>query len=333
MFYTVTLNPTLDRTMGFPGLRVGMLNRATSSRTDLSGKGVNVSRALHVFGIDSVVMGFQAGVYGRILAEGLCGEGFVCDLVQVEGETRSNVTVIDEARGVTTKLNEPGPTVSEADIAAFGDRLLSRLNEGDVCIFSGSLPAGAPDDTYARLIAGAGANGARTVLDTSGSALAAGCEAGPWLVKPNDIEAVELLSGSRAAAGSSFTAIESPESGPFGDAALLEAMGAILALGPRICLLTLGSEGAAYAAASGSESEPGVWWGRPPRVREVSAVGAGDAALAGMLWAWREGLANDKIVRWAVASGTAAAMEDGSGMPSLPRIREAYAQVEVMRLN
>ncbi len=40
MIYTVALNPAIDRTMHFPGLVFGGLNRASASRADLGGKGV-----------------------------------------------------------------------------------------------------------------------------------------------------------------------------------------------------------------------------------------------------------------------------------------------------
>jgi len=194
MIYTVTLNPTLDRTIHFPRLAVGELNRATSTRTDLSGKGINVSIALRLYGIDSVITGFCAGATGRILVEGLRDGGYACDFVVVDGETRSNITVIDDACGVTTKLNEPGPTITPDDLRTFEARLMANVAKGDLCVFSGNLPPGAPTDTYARLISALKSHGVLTVLDTSGDALAVGCSAGPDFLKPNLVEAVELVS-------------------------------------------------------------------------------------------------------------------------------------------
>ena len=126
MIYTITLNPSIDRTMHFPQLAIGELNRATRTRSDFSGKGVNVSVALARFGLDSVAMGFMAGAYGRVLVPGLEAMGLQCDFVEVPGETRSNVTVIDTATGVTTKLNEPGPTVTPEDLARRSRRAWAR---------------------------------------------------------------------------------------------------------------------------------------------------------------------------------------------------------------
>ncbi len=309
MIYTITLNPTIDRTMRFSRLSVGDLNRATYSRTDLSGKGVNVSIGLRMFGVPSVAMGFAAGVSGRVLVDGLRAQGYDCDFVVVEGETRSNITVIDDTHGVTTKLNEAGPAISEADMIALEARLMERVGANDICVFSGNLPPDAPADTYARLIESVRRRGALAVLDTSGQALAAGCVAAPDLLKPNTDEASELT-------GRSF---DGPEQWSAG-------LAAILAMGPRRVLLSADSRGAAYV------DDGSVWAAQPPEIREVSAVGAGDALLSGALWAWQQGLPSREVTRWAVATGTAAATIEGSALPTLRQVTAVYAGVRTYRL-
>jgi len=310
MIYTVTLNPTIDRTMHFPRLAIGELNRASSSRIDLSGKGVNVSVALRIFGVQTVLLGISAGVFGRMLVDGLRAQGFECHFYDVDGETRSNVTVIDDATSVTTKLNEPGPTVTEADLAAFMELLASRIVARDLVVLSGSLPPGAPVATYARLIEGIQARGGMAVLDTSGPALEAGCAAYPEWIKPNLDEARELV-------GMPFARPDH----------LAPGVRAILALGPRRVLLSLGSRGAVLG------DEQGIWWAQPPSIAEISAVGAGDALMAGALWAsFCRGFSPPEVARWAVASGTAAAMQDGTSMPTRAQIEEVYRHVTASAL-
>jgi len=291
MIYTVTLNPTIDRTMHFPRLVVGELNRATHSRSDFSGKGVNVSVALSRLGLDSVAMGLMAGAYGQVLVAGLRAMGLTCDFVEVAGETRSNVTVIEDSTGRSMKLNESGPPASPEVLAALEERLATLLSPGDIVVLAGSLPPGAPVDMYARIIDVAHGCGARVALDSSGPALAAGCRAAPDLVKPNEHEAAELLGRSLS-----------------GD--LCETLRALRALGPQRVLLSLGAAGAAYSDGMG------CWRASPPPITEVNNVGAGDAALAGALAAWAEGAPPEGIVRMAVATGTAAACLDGTAFPS-----------------
>ncbi len=307
MNFTVTLNPSLDRTLHFPAVAWGAVNRASSSALDLSGKGVNVSIALRQLGHESVIMGLAAGAFGRVLVEGLEAQGYRCAFVATPGETRSNVTVIEDGTGRSMKLNEAGPPASSEALAELEARLSALLSPGDIVALAGSLPPGAPVDTYARLTAVAHARGALVALDSSGPALAAGCRAAPDLIKPNEHEAAELLGGSL-------------------HDTLPVTLSALRALGPARVLLSLGAGGAAYADADG------CWRAAPPPVREVNAVGAGDAALAGALAAWAEGLPADEHLRWAVATGTAAACLDGTAFPTREAVAALYERIGVESL-
>ncbi|MGC9360824.1 MAG: 1-phosphofructokinase [Anaerolineae bacterium] len=305
MIYTVTLNPSIDRTLHLRGLRVGELNRADSAAIDLAGKGVNVSVALRALGLESVLLGFAGGATGRYLVDGLRERGYTCAFQQVRGETRSNLTVVDDASGQVTKLNEPGPMVSPTDLDALM-ATIERIGDGDVCVLSGSLPPGAPSDTYARLISTLRSQGAHVALDASGAALAEGLMARPDLIKPNLAEARDLLDVS----------LNGPQ-------AWAEAVHALRERGARHVVLSLGKQGAV------SDEGGSTLWARPPVIEEASPVGAGDALLAGWLYARERGLDETERLRWAVACGTAAAGLDGSRMPCQEAVEEMRLQVEV----
>ena len=60
-------------------------------------------------------------------------------------------------------------------------------------MLAGSLPPGAGDDLYARLIADLGRRGVPVVLDAEGEAMLAGVRAGASMVTPNEREAEELV--------------------------------------------------------------------------------------------------------------------------------------------
>jgi len=305
MIYTVTLNPSIDRTLHLQGLRVGELNRAESVGIHLAGKGVNVSVALRKLGLESVLLGFVGGATGRYLADGLRGRGYTCEFQQVKGETRSNLTLVDDASGQVTKLNEPGPMVSSADV----DALVGRLEDiagGDVCVLSGSLPPGAPSDAYARIVRKLRSQGVYVALDASGSALMEGLAAAPDLIKPNLAEARELLAED----------LDDSK-------AWAKAVHALQRRGAGHVVLSLGKQGAI------SDDGSGALWARPPAIKEASPVGAGDALLAGWLYAREQGADERERLRWAVACGTAAAMLDGSCMPSKERVEGMRLRVEV----
>ncbi|MFO7697112.1 MAG: 1-phosphofructokinase [Anaerolineae bacterium] len=306
MIVTVTLNPSLDRTVHFPGVAWGAVNRASRSALDLSGKGVNVSIALRQLGHESVIVGLAAGAFGRVLVEGLQAQGYRCEFVETAGETRSNVTVIEDGTGRSMKLNEAGPPAPPEALAALEARLAGLLSPGDIVALAGSLPPGAPVDTYARLVDVAHGCGALVALDSSGPALAAGCRAAPDLIKPNEHEAAELVGHPL-------------------ETDLSETLNALRALGPGRVLLSLGATGAAYADGTG------CWRATPPPITEVNNVGAGDAALAGAIAAWSEGAPPEEILRLAVATGTATACLDGTAFPPRAAVKDVYCRVTVTR--
>ncbi len=306
MLYTITLNPTLDKTLSVPRLRPGEVHRARFIRQDIGGKGINVSRALAALGIASRPIGFLGGATGLAMRHGLAAAGYDAAFIEVTGETRQNLTLLDEATGVYTKINEPGPTVGPAHLAAMADLVASLARPGDLWAFCGSLPPGAPDDFYAALIAIVQAAGGLAFLDTSGPALAAGLAVRPYGIKPNSEEAVEALGRPVISDEDHITAAR-----------------ALQALGPAVVCLTRGAQGLVLAL------DDEVVIAAPPPVTAASPVGAGDATLAGLLWATLDGCDAAETARRAVACGTAAAMQEGTGVGERALVEELLSRVQL----
>lgn len=307
--FTVTLNPGLDRTLTVAALQENCVLRAQESRLDWGGKGFNVSRALQALGGSSVVMGLVGGFTGQMLSQGLHELGLETDLVAIQGETRTNTVIQEADSGRYVKVNEAGPPVAAADLAALQSAITARLAPGAHWVFCGSLPPGAPVDTYATLVRTVQAAGAHAYLDSSGAALAAGCGAGPFLVKPNVEEAAELT-------GIAITGVRSAT----------EAAAWFLARGAATVALSLGAEGLLLARRESAVHA------RPPAVPVQTLVGVGDALLAGLVDGFNRGLAMDAIAAWGVACGTAAAMTPGVGVGSLAAVQELAAAVTVTRI-
>ena len=107
MIVTLTLNPSLDRTLEVDRLIRGSVLRTSSPTLEAGGKGVNVARALSANGIPCLAVLPVGGGEGAELSVRLHSAGVDARLVPVAGRTRSNITVA-EADGTVTKLNEPG---------------------------------------------------------------------------------------------------------------------------------------------------------------------------------------------------------------------------------
>jgi 1-phosphofructokinase family hexose kinase len=308
MIITVTLNPTLDKTLSVPRLEPGAVHRAQILRQDLGGKGINVSRALRAIGIDSRITGFIGGCTGQVMQSGLLATGFDVHFVEVEEETRQNITLLDEASGQYTKINEPGPGISPRHIAAFQAMVDQMARPADLWAFCGSLPPGAPSDLYARLIQQVQTQGGRAFLDTSGRAFRDGLPACPFAIKPNSEEAAEFLGLP-----------------VYGDDEHCAAARRLQSQGVELVALTRGAQGLVLAM------DGEVLIATPPPVAARSPIGAGDAALAGLLWAVSDGCGPIETARRAVACGTAAAMQEGTGVGDRLLVEKLLDQVRVTR--
>ena len=154
MILTVTLNVALDRTVAVPRMALGNRHRVVDTRRAAGGKGVNIARALKCLGEPVIATGFAAGPTGARIRELLDAEQVLHDFVEVAGDSRTNLSVVDPTSGEQTEINERGPQVTAADLERFKERLLYLAGGAEICVIAGSLPPSAEADHYAELIAG-----------------------------------------------------------------------------------------------------------------------------------------------------------------------------------
>ena len=288
MIVTLTLNPSLDRTIEVAELVRGAMVRAGTARLDPGGKGVNVSRALAAHGVATRVVLPRSGPEGERLTALLAGAGIDVAAVPVSGATRSNVA-LTEPDGTVTKINESGSPLRESEVDDIVAAVQAAAVGADWVVASGSLPPGVPDKFYARLCQLFADTGVRVAVDTSGPALKATLTARPALVKPNREELTE-------AAGYPVETL--------GDA--VRAAQDLRTAGAGAVLASLAAHGAVLV------DEAGVSYGRSTVRRPRSSVGAGDAMLAGFL---ATGAAGPKALAEALSWGAAAVALPGSRMP------------------
>jgi 1-phosphofructokinase family hexose kinase len=245
---TLTPNPAVDRTVSIPALVRGEVLRASAPLIEASGKGVNVTKALLGNGHAAKAV----LVADRQLRE-LLNHAEV-PFEAIDGAVRTNVSLL-EPDGTVTKVNEPGPELSEEDRRRLLEMTLAA--GGDVIAASGSLPPGTPSDFYAELV---DRSSKPVAVDTSGPALKAVIGARPMLVKPNLDELAELVGRRPQTLAEAITAAD-----------------AVRADGARAVLVSLGADGAVLV------DEHGATHGETIVDRPRNTVGAGDALLAGFL--------------------------------------------------
>ena len=131
MIYTLTLNPAMDKTVVIENLTCGNVNRIQSVRTDVGGKGINVSKCLKSLGCDSTAVAFWGGATGHRGIDFLHENGIGSLAVQVGEDTRTNIPGVFAAGDIRTKTVRPVITAAaDGAVAAHGaEEYLAETNQ------------------------------------------------------------------------------------------------------------------------------------------------------------------------------------------------------------
>ena len=194
MILTVTLNPCIDRTLTVFNFREGGTTPVSATRTEIGGKGLNVSRALKNLGAPTLCLGFSHEKGGSDLRSTLDESAIPYDLEEIPGELRMNIKIFDESNRTMSELNDKGCPVSEDAVNRMIDRIVSHFKDAELLVLAGSVPPGVPADIYKILLEKAKDYDLPVILDASGALLLNGIEGKPWLIKPNIDELSATLS-------------------------------------------------------------------------------------------------------------------------------------------
>ena len=296
MILTITPNPTLDRAVFVPHFRLGAIVRGEREVLVPSGKGVDVSLVLHTLGHPTLASGLQAGRQGRLAVDLLTERGVPHDFVWAEGETRHATVLIDAASGTQSTISTATLHATRAHLDDLLDVVEAHIGQATYAVLAGSLPPGWPATAYLELLSVCRSAGVPTLLDTSGTALAATLNASdgtiPDVVKINSRELLDVL--DHVVAAPSGGALLDPQAQLRSTAALVREP-----QGNAAVVVTLGSQGAIAA------TESGMWHCRAPHQNVVNDAGAGDALAAGLALARSHGQGWDAALRLGTALAAA----------------------------
>lgn len=302
-------NLAIDSYYVFDEFRVGGVNRAHQAWHSAGGKGPNTARALTQLGGKAIVIGCAGGREGRFVQEELEREGIAHDLAWFTGETRRCSTLVMPARRETTVALAPGSLVGPEMVDALLARLVRNAGRGVFAVLTGSLPPGLPDDFYAQAVRLLNADGGRiTCLDSTGAVLRLASEAGPQWVKVN-LQEFQLAFGG--CAGGMWGCLE-------------RVYKRMVDWGVRLLIVTDGAHGAYFLAASGERFQV-----QTPLTEWVSAVGAGDTFLAGLLLATQHGKSLLDAARYASAAAAANLMKVGCGFLDLDDVASLLEKTQI----
>jgi 1-phosphofructokinase len=289
----------MDKTLIIDNFTLGEVNRAPSVRYDIGGKGINVSKVLKNFGIDSICTGFLGGMWEEEFRKELTARGIRDEFIRIKGNTRTNTKIVDTVNKTYTDINEAGPEITKEEFEAFIDYYTDICKPGDIVVLSGGVSKDISKDIYARLIMIAKAKGATVILDADGELLEKALEEKPDIIKPNEHELEKLFN----------KAIVTREQ-------LIETVYSLRNNGISKILVSLGDKGAMYVTKNGTFDVEGF------KVNVKSTVGAGDSMVAALVYSLINGYDDVQTLNFANACGAASVTLDGTEACTLEQVKE-----------
>ncbi len=310
MIVTVTLNPAVDESYIVEDFSPGGWFRAGSSQKSPGGKGINVSLLLDQLGHESAAMGFLAGFSGDYIRDDLRRRRITTNFVHVQGDTRSNVYIIDKLGRVETGISETGPSIPPDALNRFMANYKRMLSRASTVVLGGSIPPGVPQDIYRDLISMANEAGITTFVDAAGPAFMAAIDAAPSFAKV-DHRFMSQLSGK------SLFSLDS----------LMEA------------ITDIHQHGAGWAVSSYHIygdlffTPKGIFLATMGDKKEVvSMFSAGDALVAGLVVANEEGMDVEEAIRFSMACAMEDATHVEKGVGSRENVNRYMDRVDIEKL-
>jgi len=299
---TLTLNPAVDKSVKVDGLLPENKLICHSINRQAGGGGINISRVLKRLSVNSTCVFTMGGDNGKFLNQELINSNIKTLPVKTQSWTRENLSVVDTLTNLQYRFGMPGSKLTEKEKTIIINTVSKQLLVGDMLVLSGSLAEDISTNFYAEIIRSLATKKIKIVLDTSGKALTDALKENVFLIKPNQRELAQL-------AGKEF--LDSQEQEEF-------AKSLVKAGRVNYVVVSLGSRGALIVC------KDGINYQTAPSVEVKSTIGAGDSMLAGIIYGILENESQQNILKWGVACGTAATMQEGTDLAQLDNINAAF---------
>lgn len=309
MIVTVTMNPAIDKTIELDKFVHGGLNRISNPVVDAGGKGINVSKTIQNLGGESIATGFLGDEGKEIILNYLNKHHIKNDFVIVDGVTRTNMKIM-ESDGSLTEVNEQGMIVPEKKVDELIEKLLSYAGKDTLFVLAGSIPQGVSTDIYANITFRLKEKGANVFVDADGALFRETLKAVPSMIKPNQVELTEYF--------------QVPEDSS--EEVLLELGETLLKEGVKAIAISRGKDGALFLFQDHIYRCEGL------KVEVHSTVGAGDAMVAALCYAWDKGDTQENCIRLSVATSAGAVTTVGTRPPELSLVNELQKKVKIEKI-
>ncbi|MBN8538953.1 MAG: 1-phosphofructokinase family hexose kinase [Parachlamydiales bacterium] len=319
----ITPNPALDIGGTVDRLIADEKNYVLNETRSAGGNGINAARIAHCLGAKVTALGFLGGPTGSEIEKLLDGQKVTHNFVRTIGNTRINLTISNNETHSQTRLSFPGPEIERTEFRKL-QQLCNGINPSSIVLIGGSLPKGIGPQDIELLVEKVKKRGHFFIVDMPGPHLRSIISCRPFLIKPNLSEFQELI-------GKNVRSIRTVL--PFARE-----------LSKSISLVCVSSvEGGALLVTKNK-----AWFGKIPKVKVRSTVGAGDSMVGAMAAAlesykiqkmnkesidWFLEANGSELLRWGLAASCATLVKQGMVLGDRKSILKYRPMIEIKEIN
>lgn len=305
MIYTLTLNPAVDYYIDMESFEEGDLNKVNNAYTLAGGKGINVSKVLKNFNIESIALGFCGGFTGDYIKKDIKECGIKENFIYLEEATRINIKL--KTSKSESEIAGKSPNISKEKVHELLNYIKNNIKENDILVLSGSVPNSIESSIYKDIISNANKN-IKVILDARDEAFKIGLKEKVFLTKPNKKELGEYFNKK----------IESTDD-------IIKYARELIKDGSKNVIVSLGKDGSVLV----TENE--VYIGNAPKGKLISSVGAGDSMVAGIVYGLSNNLSIVDSYKYAIASGSSTACSEM--LTTFENMNKFLEKVEIKKIN
>lgn len=316
MIISLTLNPSVDYLYEIDSFQLGKLNRFKNPVRMVGGKGINAGRTASILGSKVWATGVLAGKNGELVRSILEKEEFSKDFLDIDGETRNAITIMHN-NGIQTEMIEVGPYVNEITEEEILRKIIQQSNIStniEVICLCGSVNSKNENlyQNFIKIIKKRLGNDIKILADISRTQLKNVLESDykPYFIKPNIHEFSEIID----------TVVTTK------DEIVYHLKNSTLFDGVPLIIVSCGEDGA--IAKFNNE----IYDLKIPKIDLVNPTGSGDATVGGVAYALDNKLTTEEILRYAMASGVANAMEEAVGFVDKKNVNDIKNKIIINKL-
>lgn len=280
MILIITLNPLLERRFYFHKINYEAVNRNGKVVFQAGGKGINVSRQLKQFGIDSYNLFFSGGNDGKIYRDVIKQEGLQFSSVHINSETRQAAVVVSESDKKVLYFFSENPVITKSEVDEMKTRIQKMIINCEMVVVCGSSPSSIADEIVPFTISLANELDKVSIIDYYGSNLNDVINSAPTMLH-NNFNEMEISLGVK---------LKSEQD-------IQDLFTLLYSKGIKRVFLTNGEK--EFYAQNFDYRYKVI----PPKVDSIDSTGSGDAFVAGIIYSWKNGYVFDESLKFATACG------------------------------